>query len=142
MKALIFAILTVLSFGAVADNTYTEVLKVWNKSIIQNDQDNTLWCNECNTQPDKYTKFTGDALTGPINPWYMAGPTLIARVDTGVMCPSGDWFAIDTYSHRIVQIKLASCNEISPVVIANPHSIEFKFSQDGKNYRVVFTDES
>lgn len=141
MKALIVVLMTVLSMAVQAENSFTKVMQVWNQSIIQNDQDNTLWCNGCSTQPEKFIQFDGDEITGPINPWYMAGATVIARVDTGVMCPSGDWFAIDTYSHRVVQIKVPSCDEISPTVTAYQHSIEFKFTQEGKNYRVVFTDE-
>lgn len=141
MKALIFAVLTFLSMAVSAQDSFTTVMTVWNKSILQSDQDNTLWCNACSTQPEKFIKFEGDDITGPINPWYMAGPTVIARVDTGTMCPSGDWFAIDTYSHRVVQISVPTCEAINPTVIAYQHSIEFKYTQGGKNYRIVFSDE-
>lgn len=97
----------------------------------------TYGCSE-NNEP---VVFDGDKVDFTFNVWYVAGPTVFGRTDGGVSCPSGYWYAIDTYTHHVQELKLPTCDAVETKMVATGDSIEFDLLQKSKTSRYIFTDK-
>lgn len=136
-KFILFAV-AILTFNAQADENFMFALQ--GKEISVN-QDGVVLCTSGCSEEEKSIPMSGDRVDFTFDVWYVAGPTVFGRVDGGVACPSGLWYAIDTYGLRVQALKLPTCNAVTDTkMVATGGKIEYTIVQGNAKSRYVFTE--
>lgn len=136
-KYLLF-VMAILSFTAHADENF--LFAIQGKEISVNQDGAVLCTSGCSTE-DKSVAMKGDRVDFTFDVWYAAGPTVFGRTDGGVACPSGSWYAIDTYGLRVQELKLPTCNAVTNTkMVASGGKIEYTIVQGNTSSRYVFTE--
>ena len=136
-KYILFA-MTFFTSAVYADESFLFALQ--GKEISVN-QDGVVSCTSGCSIDETSVAMSGDRVDLTYAVWYVAGPTVFGRTDGGVACPSGSWYAIDTYGLRVQELKLPTCEAVTNTkMVASGDKIEYTIEQGKNKSRYVFTE--
>lgn len=136
-KYILFAMALFTSF-AQADENFLFAMQ--GKEISVN-QDGVVLCTSGCSKEDKSVTMSGDRMDFTYEVWYVAGPTVFGRTDGGVACPSGSWYAVDTYGLRVQELKLPTCEAVTNTkMVATGDKIEYTIEQGKTKSKFVFSE--